>query len=302
MDELYKALSRFADVDADQSLSRMTTLRIGGKARYVAYPETQVALDSMLRLIEERNIPFKVIGKGSDLLCSDDPFDGVVIRLDRHFHHSYLVGNELTVQAGCSIIALAVDAMKNGLSGLEFASGIPGTVGGAVFMNAGAYKSSMSDILQEVLVLRGSRAEWVPASECEFSYRSSIFQKHPEWIILGARMILKPKDKNEIRDLMEDRRNRRMASQPLDYPSCGSVFRNPEGYNAWQLIDGIGYRGRQIGDAKVSEKHCNFILNMGSASAEDYLKLVREIQEKVYEKYGVRLHTEMEMFNWKQTA
>jgi UDP-N-acetylmuramate dehydrogenase len=115
-------------------------------------------------------------------------------------------------------------------------------------------------------------------------------------------MILKPKDKNEIRDLMEDRRNRRMASQPLDYPSCGSVFRNPEGYNAWQLIDGIGYRGRQIGDAKVSEKHCNFILNMGSASAEDYLKLVREIQEKVYEKYGVRLHTEMEMFNWKQTA
>ena len=106
-------------------------------------------------------------------------------------------------------------------------------------------------------------------------------------------MILKPKDKNEIRDLMEDRRNRRMASQPLDYP---------EGMIAWQLIDGIGYRGRQIGDAKVSEKHCNFILNMGSASAEDYLKLVREIQEKVYEKYGVRLHTEMEMFNWKQTA
>lgn len=302
MDELYKELSRYASVDMDQPLSKMTTLRIGGRAKYVVWPENEVALDSIMRLINEKNIPFKVIGKGSDLLCSDDDFDGAVIRLDRHFHHSYFDQNVLTVQAGASIIALAVQAMKNGLSGLEFASGIPGTVGGAVFMNAGAYKSSVADIIDEVQVLRNGSLEWMKAAECEFGYRSSIFQKHPEWIIVAARFVLTPGDSRAISDLMEDRRKRRMASQPLDYPSCGSVFRNPEGLNAWQLIDGIGYRGRRIGDAMVSDKHCNFILNMGSAAAEDYLELVKEIQDKVFEKYGVQLHTEMEMFNWKQTA
>lgn len=300
MKNIYEELLGYSEVDVDHSLAAMTTLRIGGKASYTVYPENQVALDSIMRLIKERNLPYKVIGKGSDLLCSDDDFDGVVIRLDRHFHHSYFDDCVVSAQAGCSIILLAVEAMKRGLSGLEFASGIPGTIGGAIFMNAGAYKSSMSDILDEVLVLRDGTSEWIKAEECEFGYRSSIFQKHPEWIILGARIRLTPKDSRQISDLMEDRRKRRMASQPLDYPTCGSVFRNPEGMNAWQLIDGIGYRGKRIGDAMVSEKHCNFICNMGNAKAQDYLQLVHEIQQKVFEKYGVELHTEMELFNWKQ--
>ena len=301
MNELYEELKRYSEVDVDVPLSKMTTLRIGGKAKYTVYPENQVALDSIIRVLKKRGVPYKLIGKGSDLLCSDEDFDGVIIRLDRHCHNSYFDENRLTVQAGCSIIMLAVEAMKKGLSGLEFASGIPGTVGGAIFMNAGAYKSSMSDILDEVLVLRDNTSEWIKAEDCEFGYRSSIFQKHPDWIILGARMTLTPKDSKEISDLMEDRRKRRMASQPLEYPTCGSVFRNPEGMNAWQLIDGIGYRGKRIGDAMVSDKHCNFICNMGNAKAEDYLTLVKEIQEAVYEKYGVMLHTEMEMFNWQET-
>ncbi len=301
MNELYEELKRYSEVDVDVPLSKMTTLRIGGKAKYTVYPENQVALDSIIRVLKKRNVPYKLIGKGSDLLCSDEDFDGVIIRLDRHCHNSYFDENRLTVQAGCSIIMLAVEAMKKGLSGLEFASGIPGTVGGAIFMNAGAYKSSMSDILDEVLVLRDNTSEWIKAEDCEFGYRSSIFQKHPDWIILGARMTLTPKDSKEISDLMEDRRKRRMASQPLEYPTCGSVFRNPEGMNAWQLIDGICYRGKRIGDAMVSDKHCNFICNMGNAKAEDYLTLVKEIQEAVYEKYGVMLHTEMEMFNWQET-
>ncbi|MDO4416380.1 MAG: UDP-N-acetylmuramate dehydrogenase [Erysipelotrichaceae bacterium] len=301
MNELYEELKRYSEVDVDVPLSKMTTLRIGGKAKYTVYPENQVALDSIIRVLKKRGVTYKLIGKGSDLLCSDEDFDGVIIRLDRHCHNSYFDENRLTVQAGCSIIMLAVEAMKKGLSGLEFASGIPGTVGGAIFMNAGAYKSSMSDILDEVLVLRDNTSEWIKAEDCEFSYRSSIFQKHPDWIILGARMTLTPKDSKEISDLMEDRRKRRMASQPLEYPTCGSVFRNPEGMNAWQLIDGIDYRGKRIGDAMVSDKHCNFICNMGNAKAEDYLTLVKEIQEAVYEKYGVMLHTEMEMFNWRET-
>lgn len=301
MNELYEELKRYSEVDVDVPLSKMTTLRIGGKAKYTVYPENQVALDSIIRVLKKRGVPYKLIGKGSDLLCSDEDFDGVIIRLDRHCHNSYFDENRLTVQAGCSIIMLAVEAMKKGLSGLEFASGIPGTVGGAIFMNAGAYKSSMSDILDEVLVLRDNTSEWIKAEDCEFGYRSSIFQKHPDWIILGARMTLTPKDSKEISDLMEDRRKRRMVSQPLEYPTCGSVFRNPEGMNAWQLIDGIDYRGKRIGDAMVSDKHCNFICNMGNAKAEDYLTLVKEIQEAVYEKYGVMLHTEMEMFNWQET-
>jgi UDP-N-acetylmuramate dehydrogenase len=299
MDELFEELNKIAPTSRDQSLAKMTTLQIGGIAKYVTYPETDVALDTIMRLLKEKNIPYKLIGKGSDLLCSDDDFNGVIIKLDRNFNDVIFNGNEITARAGASIIALAVDAANHGLSGLEFASGIPGTLGGTIFMNAGAYKSCMADIVTEVFVYRDGKMEWIPASECEFSYRSSIFQKHPEWIILAARMKMVEKDAQEIRELMENRRARRMASQPLDKPSCGSVFRNPEGMNAWELIEGIGYRGLRKGGAEVSSKHCNFIVNVDHATADEYMALVKEIQEKVKEKYGVELKTEMEKFNWK---
>ena len=157
----------------------------------------------------------------------------------------------------------------------------------------------MADVIQEVFVYRDEKLEWIPASECEFSYRTSVFQKHPDWIILAVRLKMTPKDASEIQELMESRRTRRLASQPLDKPSCGSVFRNPEGMNAWELIDGIGYRGHRNGGAEVSSKHCNFILNVDHATAAEYLALVQDIQAKVKEKYGVELRTEMEKFNWK---
>ena len=298
MDELLTELQQYGTAECNVPFSAMTTLRIGGNARYVFYPDSDVALDAVIRMLNERNVSYKMLGKGSDLLCSDDDYDGVVIRLDRHFNDMYFDGCEVTVQAGASLIALAVAAMQRGLSGMEFASGIPGTVGGAVYMNAGAYKSCMGDIVREIFVYRDSRLEWIPAEICGFAYRSSIFQEHPDWIILAVKIMLSEKNKDEIAQLMEDRRKRRFASQPLEFPSCGSVFRNPEGRNAWELIDGIGYRGRRIGDAEVSTKHCNFIVNRGHATAEDYITLVREIQDEVRKKYGIELHTEMEMFNW----
>ncbi|MCR4951510.1 MAG: UDP-N-acetylmuramate dehydrogenase [Solobacterium sp.] len=298
MDELLTELQQYGTAECNVPFSAMTTLRIGGNARYVFYPDSDVALDAVIRMLNERNVSYKMLGKGSDLLCSDDDYDGVVIRLDRHFNDMYFDGCEVTVQAGASLIALAVAAMQRGLSGMEFASGIPGTVGGAVYMNAGAYKSCMGDIVREIFVYRDSRLEWIPAEICGFAYRSSIFQEHPDWIILAVKIMLSEKNKDEIAQLMEDRRKRRFASQPLEFPSCGSVFRNPEGRNAWELIDGIGYRGRRIGDAEVSTKHCNFIVNRGHATAEEYITLVREIQDEVRKKYGIELHTEMEMFNW----
>lgn len=297
--EMSEILSRFAEVEKEVPLSTMTTLRIGGPAALVVYPETLLAFDQIMRILKEEDVSCKIIGKGSDLLCSDDRYDGVVIRLDRYLHHTYFCGTKAYAEGGASLIAFSVNAMKNGLSGLEFASGIPGTVGGAVFMNAGAYRSCMADIIERVLVYRDGDFVWMTNEECCFSYRESIFSRHPDWIIMAAEVSLTNKDRDEIDELMEDRRSRRMSSQPLEYPSCGSVFRNPEGMNAWQLIEGIGFRGKSKGGALVSEKHCNFIVNTGGATAEEYIFLVNEIIRLVEDKYNVTLVTEMEKFNWK---
>ena len=296
---IYEILSGLGEAQKDVPLSTMTTLRIGGVSAVVFYPETLVGLDLAIRFLNRENIPFKLIGKGSDILASDERYEGVITRLDKHFHTVYFCENEMISEAGSSIVGLANQAMKQGLSGLEFASGIPGTLGGGIFMNAGAYKSSFAAIVKEVLVYRNGGFDWLSNEECEFSYIETVFGKHPDWIIVAARMELEPKDPAEISKLMEDRRQRRIASQPLEYPSCGSVFRNPEGMNAWQLIDGIGYRGKKHGGATVSSKHCNFIVNEDHATAAEYMELVNEIIDKVKEKYDVDLVTEMEKFNWK---
>lgn len=297
MKDIYEELSRIATTERNVPLKTMTTLRVGGPASYVVWPENEVALDAVMRVIRRESIPYKVIGKGSNLLCGDGMYEGVIIRLDRHFTDLFFDGEYVTVQAGFSIIALAQEAAKRGLSGLEFASGIPATVGGTVYMNAGAYKSSMSDIVEEVFVYKDGALSWMEKDEFEYAYRTSVFQKHPEWIITAVRMKLKKGNPDEIRDLMERRRERRIATQPLSQPSCGSVFRNPEGMNSWKLIDDIGYRGHVHGGACVSEKHPNFIVNIGNATAKDYLELVDDIREKVFEKTGITLKTEMEKFN-----
>lgn len=295
--DLFEKMKRIAEVEQNVPLSSMTTLRIGGPARYVVYPDSTVALDALMRLLKAEKIPYKVIGKGSNLLCSDKPFDGAVIRLDK-FDDYYFLGNDLIAQAGCSIISLSYQAMKQGLSGLEFVSGIPASVGGVTFMNAGAYRSSMCDVIDSVFVYRNERFEWISNEECEFAYRRSVFHSHPDWLIIAVKIHLNNAPVSEIRDLMDSRRERRMNSQPLDKPSAGSVFQNPEEMPAWQLIDGIGYRGYRIGGAMVSEKHVNFIVNEDHATAEDYLTLVNEIKRLVDEKYHIRLHMEVERFNW----
>lgn len=296
---LAEQLKDRADVEENVPLATMTTLKIGGPARYVIYPYSTMTLESVLRILRKNHIPYRVIGKGSNLLCSDAGYDGAVLRLDRYFNKFYFEGSVLTAEAGCSIISLAYDAMKNSLSGLEFASGIPATVGGVVCMNAGAYKACMADILRRVQVMHDGQLEWLPCSACHFAYRHSLFQEHPDWVVTAAEFNLRPGDRGEIRALMDDRRQRRMASQPLDKPSAGSVFRNPDCISAWKLIEGIGYRGRKVGGAQVSEKHVNFIINDGGASSADFLTLVHQIQKAVREKYQIDLIMEVEKFNWQ---
>lgn len=299
MIDLYKELEALAEVEENIPLSKMTTLRIGGVARYVVYPENTLSLQGVMNKLNQNHVPYKVIGKGSNLLCSDEPFDGVIIRLDRYLCNAYFDNEHLVAEAGCSIIALSYEAMKNELSGLEFASGIPGTVGGVTFMNAGAYKSSMADVIDSVSVYRDGKIEWIQNADCGFSYRTSIFQKHPDWIILAVKMTLKKGDQKEIRELMDSRRERRMNSQPLDKYSAGSIFRNPEEIPAWKLIEGAGFRGKRIGDAVVSEKHVNFIVNENHASAKDFITLVTDVQKAVKDKYDIDLYMEVEKFNWR---
>lgn len=299
MIDLYKELEALAEVEENIPLSKMTTLRIGGVARYVVYPENTLSLQGVMNKLNQYHIPYKVIGKGSNLLCSDEPFDGVIIRLDRYLCNAYFDNEHLVAEAGCSIIALSYEAMKNELSGLEFASGIPGTVGGVTFMNAGAYKSSMADVIDSVSVYRDDKIEWIQNADCGFSYRTSIFQKHPDWIILAVKMTLQKGDQKEIRELMDSRRERRMNSQPLDKHSAGSIFRNPEEIPAWKLIEGAGFRGKRIGDAVVSEKHVNFIVNENHASAKDFITLVTDVQKAVKDKYDIDLYMEVEKFNWR---
>ncbi len=298
MVDLKSELQQYGEVLEDVSFKTMTTLRIGGLARFVVYPKSILALTQLLREIKEANLPFKVLGKGSNLLCSDQYFDGVIIRLDRTFTDFYFDHEVCYAEAGCSIITIAYETIKHGLTGLEFASGIPGTVGGVTYMNAGAYKSNMSEVIDEVLVYHDGIIEWFSNKDCEFGYRHSIFHDESDWIILAIKIKLEVSDSESVRNLIEKRRERRMESQPLDFPSAGSVFRNPLENPAWYYIEGLGWRGRQLGGAKISDKHVNFIVNYDQAKAEDFLNLVHEIQVEVKNKYNVDLIMEVEKFNW----
>ncbi len=299
MNEVENKLQMYGDLLIDAPLSAHTTFRIGGKAKYFLYPKSTLGLMRVLEIAEKYQLPVRIFGKGSNILASDERYEGLILCLDRYFSDFYFEEDGTCVaQSGTSIILLAHEAMKRSLSGLEFASGIPGTVGGAVFMNAGAYKSEIKDILQAVLVLKEDGCHWLQSDELAMSYRTSIFQQQRSWVILAVKLKLTQGDGQAIRELMDSRRQRRLASQPLDMPSAGSIFRNPETIPAWQCIEEVGLRGHQIGGAMVSKKHANFIVNAGGARAQDVLDLIELIQQRVKEKHQLELKTEVEHFNW----
>ncbi len=287
--------------DKDVPLSKHTTYKVGGKAKLMVYPKNVDCLIKLLKLLKTYEIKYKILGLGSNVLFSDNVFDGVIIRLSELDNVEFFGRNKIRVGAGYSLMKLSLLAAKKGLAGLEFASGIPGTVGGAVFMNAGAYKSDMGYVVREVKVLTPDfNIITLENKEMNFHYRTSFLQTHPGYICLEAVIKLEKGDKNALDEVIKERRQRRMESQPLEYPSAGSVFRNPEGMFAGKLIEDLGLKGKTIGGAQVSEKHANFIINYNKkAKGSDIKKLIELVHDKVLEEYDVDMKIEQEFVNWE---
>ncbi len=281
-------------IEDDVFLKDYTTYKVGGKPICIIYPEDVDSLKEVLEYIHENNIKYKILGNGSNVIFNNNSYDGIIIKLS-NFNNLSIDGNRITVGAGYMLNKLALRLSRLGYAGLEFAAGIPGTVGGAVYMNAGAYKSDMGYIVTSVkLMTPDFKIITMTNEELKFHYRDSFLQHNPGYICLEATMYLPKGDPDEIMELINSRKARRIESQPLEYPSAGSVFRNPEGDFAGRLIEEIGYKGKSIGDAQVSEKHANFIINKGNARGEDIKKLIAEIRDKVKEKYNITLKVEQE--------
>jgi UDP-N-acetylmuramate dehydrogenase len=302
MTTLYEALTtaEIGKVLVDEPLAKHTTIRIGGPADILLEARDSESLSKAIKIIKEYGAKWTVIGRGSNLLVSDKGIDGVVIKLGAGIDHFELDEDVLTVGGGYSIVKLATLISRKGLSGLEFASGIPGSIGGAVYMNAGAHGSDMSKILLKALVLfEDGTMEWLTNEEMEFSYRTSILQTKRPGICIEAVLQLKKGEKEEIVAVMQKNKDYRRETQPWNYPCAGSIFRNPLPNYAGQLVEEAGLKGYQIGGAKVSEMHGNFIVNAGGATAQDVLDLITYIKETILEKYSVTMETEVEILGRK---
>ena len=271
-----------------------TTYKVGGKAICITIPDDEKCLIKLLKYLREYDIKYKILGNGSNVIFNDSGFDGVIIKLD-NFSSLNIINNKIIVGAGYKLNKLALRVSRLGFTGMEFATGIPGTVGGAVYMNAGAYKTDMGYIVTSIKVLTPDlEIKTMYNKELDFHYRTSFLQKNPDYVCLEATISLIKGDSDEIMEIIEERKKRRIETQPLEFPSAGSVFRNPEGDFAGRLIEELGYKGKSIGGAKVSEKHANFIINSGNATGEEIKKLICEIKDKVKEKYNIELKVEQE--------
>ena len=281
-------------INENVNLSKFTTYRLDVNASYMAYPEDVDELIKLIKYLKENDIKYKILGGGANLIFTKD-YDGVLIKLD-HFDKLEIKDTKVTVGAGYNLIKLATKLCRMGLTGIEFATGIPGTVGGAIFNNSGAYKSDMGYIVESIKVLTPDlEIKKLYNHDLNYHYRTSFLKENPGYICLEATIILKHGDKEKILEVIEDRKKRRLMSQPLEFPSAGSVFRNPKDNFAGKLIEDIGYKGKIVGGAKVSEKHANFIVNYNHAKGEDIVKLINEIKENVKKQYDIDLVLEQEI-------
>ena len=277
----------------DEPMSRHTTFRVGGPADFFVTPKAKEEVRDVIRICKEAGMPYYIIGNGSNLLVSDAGYRGVIVQIYKEMNEVKVEGDLVKAQAGALLSGIAAKALGAELSGFEFASGIPGTIGGACVMNAGAYGGEMKDVLEFVTVLTGEgKIIELGRNELELGYRTSVIAKKG-YIVLGAVLKLERGDGEKIKTYMDELKEKRVTKQPLEYPSAGSTFKRPEGYFAGKLIEDAGLRGFQVGGAQVSEKHCGFVINRDHATAADIMELMRQVQIRVKENSGVDLEPEV---------
>lgn len=299
---IYEELCKIVSEDQilkDEPMDKHTTFRAGGKADYLVMPSNEEQVRDLVLLLKKKNVPYYVMGNGSNLLVRDQGFKGVIIQIARKMNQIRVEGETIYAQAGALLSKIAAQALGEGLTGFEFASGIPGTLGGAVMMNAGAYGGEMKQVIVNACVLTSAgEIAVIPADLMELGYRTSVFAKNQD-IILSAQLKLEYGNEAVIREYMDELKEQRVSKQPLEYPSAGSTFKRPEGYFAGKLIQDAGLRGFQVGGAQVSEKHCGFVINKDHATATDILSLMEQVSDKVEEKFGVRLEPEVKIIGEK---
>lgn len=299
---MLEELKKLANVEEDVSLVKYNTYHIGGIVKYFITPDSVNSLVSVIKLLDENKVPYFILGNGSNVVLSSKKFEGAVIHLTNI--NGIDMQPELNIayaEAGAMMPKIVIESINAGLTGLEFAAGIPGTIGGCVYGNAGAYNACIMDYVQSVTVLDKNTYELseIDHENITYSYRDTMFKENKDKIILSVKLFLKSGDKQSSLNILEDRKQRRLASQPLEYPSAGSVFRNPEGDFAGRLVESCGLKGYKIGGAEVSEKHANFIINKDNASSDDVYKLINHVHDEVLERTTVDLVIEQEFIGWE---
>lgn len=294
--DLYRELCMTAgeeNVFSDELMSRHTTFRIGGPADFFVMPSDLEQVRKIIAVCRENSVPYYIMGNGSNLLVGDKGYRGVLIQISKKMSGIRVDEERIIVQAGALLSKISAAACEASLTGMEFASGIPGTLGGALRMNAGAYGGEMRQIVEtaDVMTTEGE-VMTLTGEELRMGYRTSVISRN-DYVALGAVLKLKKGDRTQIRALMNELKEKRVTKQPLEYGSAGSTFKRPEGYFAGKLIQDAGLRGYRIGDAQVSEKHCGFVINRGHATAADVTKLMEDVADCVEEKFGVRLEPEV---------
>ena len=294
-------LEQFAEVEENASLVKLNTYHIGGITKYLVRPNSINDLIEVLRILREKEIPYFILGNGSNIVLNSKLYEGAVIKLDKL--NGIEINPELNMayaEAGAMISQVAMEAVNKGLTGLEFAAGIPGTIGGCIYGNAGAYSACTMDYVESVTVLDEDLNIIILKNEdIPYGYRTTMFKEEKKYVILAAKFYLKNGDKTNSLEMIKERQERRVATQPLEYPSAGSVFRNPEGDYAGRLIEFCGLKGYRIGGAEVSEKHANFVINKENASSKDVHDLIMYIHDTVLEKTNVDLEIEQEFIGWE---
>lgn len=290
---MIKEIESICEIKCEEELTKYNTYRVNSVCHALVFPKTIKELKEVLSILKKYSIKYLILGNGSNVILPPY-YDGIVIKLS-NFSECNIKGNEVVIGAGYMFNKLSSELSNMEYTGYEWAVGIPGTVGGCVYNNAGAYKMSMSDLLISVTVLKNDEIIELSCNECNFGYRTSLFKEEKDYIILSCKLKLHKGNLDEIKSLISDRTKRRMETQPLNYPSCGSVFRNPDNIPAGKVIEEVGLKGYSIGGAKVSELHANFIINTGEATSEEIIKLINVIKDKVKNETGIDLILEQEI-------